>query len=118
MTENEFLEATARTNRDNLGFNGGWQRYSIRELISGDRKLGLFFIFLNDRLVKASLAYCPKDDTWDNWSEEKDAALKTEYQQALTEQLGEKNSFSWGRVNVVEDTKGGGTEIWIDYGES
>jgi hypothetical protein len=40
MRHDEFIAATASLNRDNLGANGGWQRYSIRAAISGDRKLG------------------------------------------------------------------------------
>ena len=30
MPQQEFIAATAKLNRDNLSFNGGWQRYSIR----------------------------------------------------------------------------------------
>ena len=117
MPESEFITATSRMNRDNLGANDGWQRYSIRELVPGDRKLGLFVIFLNDRLSKASVAYCPKDETWDNWSEEAEAARQKEYQQELDAQLGGKNSFPWGKARVFLDSKSGGTDIWIDYSE-
>jgi hypothetical protein len=117
MPQSEFIAATSRLNRDSLGANDGWQRYSIRALAAGDRKLGLFFIFLNDRLNKASVAYCPKDETWDNWSEETEAARQKEYQQELDAQLGGKNSFPWGKVRVLLDSKSGGTDIWIDYSE-
>jgi len=115
MPQEEFIAARARVNRDNLGFNAGWQRYSVRELISGDRRLGMFVIFLDDRLVKAGFAYAHIDDSWYNWSEEKEAALKSEYQRALEAQLGDKNTFPWGRVSVIEDSKSGGTEIWMDW---
>jgi hypothetical protein len=115
MPETEFIAATARMSRDNLGFNAGWQRYSVRELISGERRLGLFVIFFESRLVKASFAYCPKDETWDNWSPETEAARLREYQQALDEQLASKNAFPWGSARVIEDSKSGGTDIWLDY---
>src|SRR5262249_61354067 len=52
MPQSEFIAATSKLNRDNLGANGAWQRYSIRELISEDRRLGMFLIFLNERLQK------------------------------------------------------------------
>jgi hypothetical protein len=115
MPEAEFIAATARLNRDNLGANDGWQRYSLRTLISDDRKLGLFVIFLNGQLSKASFGYCSKDATWDNWSEERDAAERREYQQQLDAQLGGRSTFSWGRISVLADSKSGGIEIWTDY---
>lgn len=115
MLEADFIAATARVNRDNLGFNGGWQRYAIRELIPGDRKLGLFFIFLNERLVKLSAAWARKDETWDTWSEAGEAARQKEYQQILDSQLGGRREFSWGRASAIYDSKGGGSDIWVDY---
>jgi hypothetical protein len=57
MPQEEFVAATALLNRDNLGANDGWQRYSVRQLISDDRRLGLFVVFLNGRLKMASFAY-------------------------------------------------------------
>ena len=54
MLQEDFIASTASFNRDNLGANDGWQRYSIRQLISNDRRLGLFVIFLNGRLKMAS----------------------------------------------------------------
>jgi hypothetical protein len=115
MPQAEFVAATADMNRDNLGASDGWQRYSLRELIPEDRKLGLFVIFLNGLLNRTSFAYGPKDDTWDNWSEENEAARQKEYQQALDAQLGGKSTFSWGRVSVILDSKSGGTDVWIHY---
>jgi hypothetical protein len=116
MLEDEFITATSRLNRDNLGANGEWQRYSIRELISEDRKLGIFAIFWNGRLCKASLAWSHKDESWDTWSEQTEAAREREYQRELDSQLGGKKAFPWGKVSVVLDSKSGGTDIWIDYG--
>jgi hypothetical protein len=118
MPQAEFIAATSRLNRNNLGANDGWQRYSIRALVPDDLILGLFFIFLNDRLSKASFAYGPKAETWDNWSEETEAARQRDYQQALNAQLGGKSSFPWGNVSVKLDSKSGGTDIWLDYSES
>jgi hypothetical protein len=42
MPHSEFIAATSSLNRDNLGYKSGWQRYSIRQPISNDRKLGIF----------------------------------------------------------------------------
>ena len=117
MEQAAFIAATARMNRDNLGVNDGWQRYSVRAPISGDRKLGLFFIFLHGRLNKLSIAWSGKDETWDNWSEASEAARQKEYQQALDSQLGGKSEFPWGRISVIVDSKSGGTDIWIDYAQ-
>jgi len=115
MTEDDFLAATKRLNRDNLGFNDGWQRYSIREPIPEDQKLGMFLVFFNERLNKLGFSWCGKDETWDNWTEARDLAWKKAYQQALDSELGGRTQFPWGRASVIEDNKGGGTEIWIDY---
>jgi tetratricopeptide (TPR) repeat protein len=99
----------------NLGANDGWQRYSIRESIPGDRKLGMFLIFLNGRLSKLGFSWCQQDETWDNWTEARDLAWRKEYQQALDSQLGGQIDFPWGRASVIQDSKSGGTDIWIDY---
>ena len=115
LPQAEFVAATARLNGDDLGANDGWQRYSIRELIAGDLKIGLFVIFLNGQLLRAGFAYGSKDDTWDNWSEEKEASLQREYQQELDAQLSGKNTFPWGKASILLDSKSGGTNIWIDY---
>jgi len=117
MAEAEFVAATARLNRDNLGANNGWQRYSVRELISGDRKLGMFLVFLNGRLNRLGFSWCQKDETWDNWTEARDLAWQEEYRQALDSQLGGQADFPWGRASVIEDSKSGGTDIWIDYSQ-
>lgn len=117
MPEAEFISTTAALNRDNLGYNGGWQRYSIRTAISGERKLGLFVIFLHDRLVKLSFGWAPKDESWDDWSEATENARLKEYQQELDSQLGGKKSLPWGRASALLDSKSGGTDIWIDYSQ-
>jgi hypothetical protein len=117
MPEAEFVSATASLNRDNLGFNAGWQRYTIRKVISGDRALGLFVIFSHERLVKLSFAWAPKDETWDDWSEATEKARLQEYRQELDAQLGGKDALPWGRASVVLDSKSGGTDIWIDYSQ-
>jgi len=117
MPEAEFISATESLNRDNLGFNAGWQRYAIRKVIPGDRKLGLFVIFLHERLEKLSFAWAPKDETWDDWSEPTETARSTDYQQELDAQLGGKNTLPWGKANVLLDSKSGGTDVWIDYSQ-
>ncbi len=115
MAEADFIAATASFNRDNLGANDGWQRYTVKQHISSDRKLGLFVIFLNGRLKTASFAYAQKDETWDTWTEEGELAREREYRQELERQLGGKSSFSWGKATVKLDSKGGGTDVWIEY---
>jgi hypothetical protein len=117
MPQQEFIAATAKLNRDNLGFNGGWQRYSIREEISNDRKLGVFFVFFNERLKMATFAYAHKDETWDNWSQEKETAQLREYRQELDTQLGGEMTLPWGRVDAICNQKSGGTEITIQFNE-
>lgn len=115
MPEAEFISATSKLNRDNLGFNDGWQRYNIRQAISDDRILGLFLIFLHERLWRVSLTYANKDESWDNWTEEREQARLTEYKQELAAQLGGKDTFPWGRAWVFLDSKSGGTDIWVEF---
>src|SRR5260370_29238957 len=111
MPEAEFIAATSSLNRDKLGAYNGWQRYSIRGLISDDRRLGLFLIFLHGSLKMLSFAYAQKDETRDNWSEEGERQREKEYQQELASQLGGKNTFPWGKVGAKLDSKSGGTDI-------
>lgn len=117
MPEADFIAATASLNRDNLGQNGGWQRYSIRELIPQDQRLGIFFVFLNGRLKMVSFAYCHKDESWATWTEAGELAREKEYQQELAAQLGGENTFSWGTVGAQVDSKSGGTDIWINFSD-
>jgi hypothetical protein len=115
MPEAEFIAATARLSRDNLGSNQGWQRYSIRQLISGDRRLGIFIIFLNGKLNRVSFAYAHKEESWATWSEQGEAERLKEYHEELAAQLGGQDTFSWGKVGAVLDTKSGGTDIWLNF---
>jgi hypothetical protein len=115
MPQAEFVAATLSLNRDDLGANDEWQRYQIRELISNDRRLGLFLVFLNGRLKTASFAYAQRDETWANWSEEGERQREKEYQQELASQLGGKNTFAWGKVSTKLDQKSGGRDIWIEF---
>lgn len=117
MPQQEFLTATSSLNRDNLGANGGWQRYSIHAQLLNDRKIGLFFVFFNDELNVVSFAYCHKDDTWENWSEERERKTAEDYKQQLALQLGPGNSFPWGRIGAEYDQRSGGTDIWLRYSE-
>jgi len=117
MAEADFIAATASLNRDNLGGKGGWQRYSVKQSISDDRKLGMFLIFLNGRLKTASFAYAQKDESWDTWTEAGELAREREYRQELDRQLGGKSSFPWGTVGAKLDSKSGGTDVWIEYAE-
>jgi hypothetical protein len=115
MPQAEFIAATASLNRDNLGANDSWQRYSIRELIPNDFRLGIFLVFFQEGLKMLSFAYAPKDETWDNWSEATELAREKEYRQELAAQLGGKNTFAWGKVGAQLDSKSGGTDIWINF---
>lgn len=117
MPQTEFIAATASLNRDNLGANDAWQRYSIRVLISNDRKLGMFFVFQHGRLKMLSFAYAPKDETWADWSEATELAREKEYQQELATQLGGKNTFAWGTAGAQLDSKSGGTDVWITFSD-
>ncbi len=118
MSEEEFISRTAMLNRDNLGANDGWQHYSIRQLIPNDRRLGLFLIFLDGKLNKLSFAYCHKDENWDTWTEQGELDRLKEYRDELAAQLGGKEVFPWGRIGAILDSKSGGTDIWVDFGEA
>jgi hypothetical protein len=115
MTEAEFIAATSRLNRNNLGFHEGWQRYSIRQGIADDQILGLFLIFFHEQLRRVSFAWAHKDESWDNWTEELEQARFAEYKQELAAQLGGNGTFPWGRAWVFLDSKSGGTDIWVEF---
>lgn len=117
MPEAEFIAATASLNRDNLGANDGWQRYQVRELIPGDRRIGIFLVFLHGRLKMFGFAYAHKDESWATWSEAAELEREKEYQQELAAQLGRKNTFPWGTVGAKLDSKSGGTDIWMNFSD-
>jgi len=115
MTQAEFIVASSSLNRDNLGGKDGWQRYSIRAPIAGDRKLGMFLVFLNDHLKTLSFAYAHKDESWDTWTEQGERDRENEYRQELASQLGTTSTFPWGTAQVLLDSKSGGTDIWLHF---
>jgi hypothetical protein len=115
MLESEFIAATAPLNRDNLGGKDGWQRYSVRGPISEDRKLGMFVVFLNERLKMLSFAYAQKDESWDKWTEEGERQREKEYRAELAAQLGASSSFPWGRAQALPDSHSGSIEIWVEF---
>lgn len=115
MPQAEFIAASSSLNRDNLGGNDGWQRYSIRGPISGDRKLGMFLIFENERLKSLSFAWAHKDESWASWTEQGERERENEYRAEMAAQLGTSDTFPWGRVQVVLDSKSGGNEIWVHF---
>jgi hypothetical protein len=117
MSEAEFVSATSSLNRDNLGANGGWQRYSIRELIPNDQRLGIFFVFLEGRLKMVSFAYAHKDESWETWSEAGELEREKQYREELAAQLGGETSFPWGTASAQLDSKSGGTDIWINFSD-
>lgn len=117
MPQSEFIAVTAAMDRDNLSGNDGWQRYTVRSPISQDRKLGLFLIFINGRLKILTIAYAGKDESWATWSEEGEREREEEYQAELAAQLGGGNTFSWGKVRLQPDTKGGGSDIWMEFSD-
>jgi|SRR5579884_2046835 len=118
MSQPEFLDATSSFNRDDLGSNDAWQRYSLRAPLGDNRKIGFFFVFLNGKLNMISFAYSHKDDSWQNWSEERERQTSAEYKLALASQLGTGNSFLWGTVGAEYDQKSGGTDIWLRYSQT
>jgi len=117
MAQTDFVAATSSLNRDNLGANDGWQRYSIRELIPEDRKLGIFLVFFNGRLKLLTVAYAQKDESWATWSEQGELEREKEYQQELRNQLGDGDTFPWGKAGVRLDSKAGGLEIWVNFSD-
>jgi hypothetical protein len=74
-----------------------------------------FFVFLDGRLKMLTFAYAHKDESWATWTEAGELARKKEYQHELATQLGGKNTFPWGTVRAVLDSKSGGTEIFVNY---
>jgi hypothetical protein len=114
MPQAEFITATSSLHRDD-GSNGPWQRYSIRELIPDDRRLGIGFYFLDGRLKRLSFACFHKDESWATWTEAGELAWEKEYQRELATQLSGKNTFPWGTVHAEFDRKSGGAGICVNY---
>lgn len=57
---------------------------------------------------------------WDGWSEAKEQARRAFQDRWLTQVLGGRRSFAWGKVASVFDARGGGSSILIEdaVGES
>jgi len=56
-----------------------------------------------------------KNDTWDNWSEEKELKKKERYENWLDDSIGSNRQFIWGKTVTYYDSKGGSSGILIKY---
>src|SRR5262249_29827613 len=115
MSADEFISASSRINRDNLGANDGWQRYQLRSGLPLNQKLGIFLVFRRGQLCKFTFLWSPADASWDNWSEEAENTRTAEFKDVLATHLGDREVFPWGKAKVDYDSKTGETHILVDY---
>jgi len=83
---------------------------------------GLFFniglCFKNEKLKLIDFGFQPQkieSSSWDNWSEQTELSLRDKYDEWLTNEIGTKRNFSWGKVRAFYDPRGGYTSISINY---
>ena len=56
-----------------------------------------------------------KSPSWDNWHENEEKLNQQKFEDWLNKTLGEKRKFDWGEIFSEHDSKGGGTNITINY---
>ena len=74
--------------------------------------------FHNDKLFRIDFGFSEKQQkniTWDNWNEENELKRKDIYEEWLTNLIGKKRSFEWGKIGAYYDPRGGTTSMNIQY---
>lgn len=56
-----------------------------------------------------------KNNSWDNWSEEKEIKKKEVYENWLNDSIGSNRQFWWGNIATYYDSKGGNSGILMKY---
>ena len=94
----------------------GYFYYFITDVpVDGDR-FSFVLIFYGDRLdmIEFGFDYSP-DDTWENWSEEKELRRVEKYNNWLTRQIGNARNFWWGSAWASFDEKSGWAGLGLRY---
>jgi hypothetical protein len=107
--------------RENVEINdvkNGYVHYTIRDIpIDGTIfSFILFFGFGKLDMVSFGFDYSA-DDTWENWSEEKELNRAAKYEKWLTMQVGRDRDFYWGNIWAAFDAKSGWSSLGLRFAQ-
>jgi len=74
--------------------------------------------FHNNRLFCIDFGFVTEQEkklSWDDWSEKEELKRKDIYEEWLTEKIGEKRTYSWGKIGASYDPRGGVSSMVINY---
>jgi len=75
-------------------------------------------LFHNNRLFCIDFGFVTEQQkklTWADWSEKEELKRKDIYEEWLTEKIGEKRTYSWGKIGAYYDPRGGVSSMVINY---
>lgn len=89
--------------------------YNVR-LSDADSDWGIGLLFEGEILSVVNFSPASKDDSWGNWSEEKEMEKESQLRKLLHISLGEPpHVFDWGEAIVEMDVKGGAAQAILKY---
>lgn len=108
-----YFGANKVTIRD---MNNGWMHYNVKDIFIDSTPYAFTFYFNTEDLKSISFVfdYSP-DESWNNWSLERELKRLNQYTTWLKGQLGEQTSFPWGEAGAFFDSKGGFSDIFLRY---
>jgi hypothetical protein len=111
------MVAHATTQSDPNGKYHGWRLQHCR---SAGSEFAVEITFEDQRLMM--LVMCDQDPRfgtgWDDYSLEKEMALKASHDAWLTRTLGPQREFSWGKVWSGYEDRSGGSMIVVRYADA
>jgi len=94
----------------------GYFHYFIRNVPIETEHFSFVLIFYRGQLdtILFGFDYSP-DDTWENWSEEKELRRAEKYNKWLTRQIGTARNFWWGSAWADFDAKSGWSGLGLRF---
>ena len=121
QTDNEVAMALTYNLQRNLeDMRNGWKWIRLKSVESDSAKFHIALSFNNGVLQLLDFTVDPKDSDssdsgYDNWSAEKEQIRLKEFEKWLTNEVGQKRSFDWGKIQAVYDPKSSFSSIIVNY---
>ncbi len=118
MSFEEALNQSGEFKRETLDYKNGYKWINLNEIELFDYFFHFGLCFKNDHLDYIDFGFSSLDElkkTWADWTEANQLSKKEFYKKWLTDNLGKKRKFNWGKIETYYDQKGGTTGILIQY---
>jgi len=102
-----------------LNLNNGWIWLNERNVLIDNLYFAFQFGFFDDRLKELSFCFSDRElnsnESWDNWSKDKELYDLERYEIWLAVEFGGRRDFDWGNVWASYDAKSGASSIGIRF---